>query len=449
MADRYNNHPKWACHFLKEGNNMNNTIFRQTWQQIHEQPLISIVSIVGTALSLFLIMLVVMMQQVKVAPFAPESNRDRMMFVKYASIKSPDGESNGAWSISSINTIYKGMKTPQAVSAYTSYSARKPLSVGETETFNADVKLTDAAFWKIFDFSFIDGKPYDEAAYKAGIAAAVIDRTTARRLFDTDTRVTGKTFNLGHTSMKVAGVVSDVSTLASASYAQVWLPLTVDKEAIAETTMNDIGGVFNVVILARQKSDFKKVHDEAVASVNRFNLTIKKEGIKLDNRNRPYDTEKESLDFGSNVEPDVAAAHRTQAFIFLILLIVPAINLSSMTHSRLRQRISEIGIRRAFGCTRWSIASQILTENMIVTLCAGVAGLLLSVACAYGFNAALFTQPYSNNINEPIVDVSILLHLSTFGYALAFCFVLNLLSTGIPAWHACRTSIINDLNGRE
>jgi len=427
---------------------MNNTIFKQTWQQMHEQPLISIVSIVGTALSLFLIMLVVMIKQVTVAPFAPESNRDRMLYVKFASIGSPDGESNCPWSISSVNTIYKSMKTPQAVSAYTSNPSRMPLSVDETKAFNADVKLTDAAFWKIFDFSFIDGKPYDEAAYKAGIAAAVIDRTTARKLFGTDTGVAGRTFSLGHTSVKVAGVVSDVSTLASAAYAQVWLPLTVEKEALNDTRLNDIGGEFSVVILARQKSDLKKVHDEAVASVNKFNLTIKKEGMKLNNRNRPYDTEKEALDFSANNEPDVATDHITQGIIFLILLIVPAVNLSSMTHSRLRQRISEIGIRRAFGCTRWSIASQILKENMIVTLCAGVAGLLLSIACAYGFNAALFTQPYSNNINEPMVNVSILLHLSTFGYALAFCFVLNLLSTGIPAWHACRTSIINDLNGR-
>ena len=427
---------------------MNNTIFKQTWQQMHEQPLISIVSIVGTALSLFLIMLVVMIKQVTVAPFAPESNRDRMLHVKHASIGSPDGESNCSWSISSVNTIYKSMKTPQAVSAYTSNPSRMPLSVDETKAFNADVKLTDAAFWKIFDFSFIDGKPYDEAAYKAGIAAAVIDRTTARKLFGTDTGVAGRTFSLGHTSVKVAGVVSDVSTLASAAYAQVWLPLTVEKEGLNETTMNGIGGIFSVVILARQKSDLKKVHDEAVANVNKFNLAIKKEGMKLINRNRPYDTEKEALDFSANNEPDVAAEYITGGIIFLILLIVPAVNLSSMTHSRLRQRISEIGIRRAFGCTRWSIARQILTENMIVTLCAGVLGLLLSVACAYGFNEALFTRPFSNNINAPMVDVSILLHLSTFGYALAFCFVLNLLSTGIPAWHACRTSIINDLNGR-
>src|SRR5574344_2621544 len=427
---------------------MNNTIFKQTWQQMHEQPLISIVSIVGTALSLFLIMLVVMIKQVTVAPFAPESNRDRMLYVKHASIGSPDGESNGSWSISSVNTIYKSMKTPQAVSAYTSNPSRMPLSVDETKAFNADVKLTDAAFWKIFDFSFIDGKPYDEAAYKAGIAAAVIDRTTARKLFGTDTGVAGRTFSLGHTSVKVAGVVSDVSTLASASYAQVWLPLTVDKEAIAATTMNGIGGAFSVVILARQKSDMKKIHDEAVASVNKFNLTIKNQGMKLNDRNRPYDTEKESLDFGANYEPDVEAEHTTQGIILLILLIVPGVKRRSMTHCRLRQRISEIGVKRAFGCTRWSIANQILTENMIVTLCAGIVGLLLSVLCAYCFNAALFTQPYSNNINAPLVNIGILLHLSTFGYALLFCFILNFLSTGIPAWHACRTSIINDLNGR-
>ena len=41
------------------------------------------------------------------------------------------------------------------------------------------------------------------------------------------------------------------------------------------------------------------------------------------------------------------AARRQRIVIFVILLIVPAINLSSMTQSRLRQRVSEIGVRRA------------------------------------------------------------------------------------------------------
>ncbi len=56
--------------------------FAQAWAQLRQQPMMSAVSIAGTALAIFLIMLVVMMQQVKVAPFAPESNRDRFLHVK-------------------------------------------------------------------------------------------------------------------------------------------------------------------------------------------------------------------------------------------------------------------------------------------------------------------------------------------------------------------------------
>ena len=71
--------------------------FIQAWAQLRQQPLISAVSIAGTALAIFLIMLVVMMQQVKVVPFAPESNRDRFLHVKWMSISNSnwgDGTSN-------------------------------------------------------------------------------------------------------------------------------------------------------------------------------------------------------------------------------------------------------------------------------------------------------------------------------------------------------------------
>lgn len=45
--------------------------FKQALAQLRQYPLISVISIAGTALSIFLIMLVVMLQQVKVAPFLP------------------------------------------------------------------------------------------------------------------------------------------------------------------------------------------------------------------------------------------------------------------------------------------------------------------------------------------------------------------------------------------
>ena len=147
----------------------------------------------------------------------------------------------------------------------------------------------------------------------------------------------------------------------------------------------------------------------------------------------------------ANIEPDVDQARRQRLIIFIILLIVPAINLSSMTQSRLRQRVAEIGVRRAFGSTRLELMGQIIAENLVVTLLAGVMGLLLSVAFAYLGNTLLFAQEFSQTLSPP---ASILLHGSTFGWALLFCFVLNLLSSGIPAWRASRIGIVNALGGR-
>ena len=140
------------------------------------------------------------------------------------------------------------------------------------------------------------------------------------------------------------------------------------------------------------------------------------------------------------------AARRQRIMIFVILLIVPAINLSSMTQSRLRQRVSEIGVRRAFGSTRAELMGQIIAENLVVTLLAGI--VLLSVAFAYMGNTLLFAQEFSQTLNPPEVDASILLHASTFAWALLFCFVLNLMSSGFPAWRAARIGIVNALGGR-
>ena len=108
--------------------------------------------------------------------------------------------------------------------------------------------------------------------------------------------------------------------------------------------------------------------------------------------------------------------HRRQRMIiFIILLIVPAINLSSMTQSRLRQRVAEIGVRRAFGSTKMELMGQIISENLVVTLLAGALGLLLSVAFAYLGNSLLFAQEFSQTLSPPAVDAGILLHASTFG----------------------------------
>lgn len=423
--------------------------FIQAWAQLRQQPLISAVSIAGTALAIFLIMLVVMMQQVKVVPFAPESNRDRFLHVKWMSISNSnwgDGTSNGPMSAQTARECFQSLKTPEAVTIYTVFPISTPVSLPGSPAISVDLRQTDDIFWRVFDFSFIGGKPYDKATFDVGQPVAVLTESVVRSLFGT-TDAVGREFLLNHAPYRVAGVVKDVSTLADCAYGQVWVPYTstgMDKEAWNDRHM----GMMSCTMLAHSRDDFPAIRQEAERRKLEYNTLIGKDGWELIYRNRPYDQEKNAIAFGANIEPDVDAARRQRIMIFVILLIVPAINLSSMTQSRLRQRVSEIGVRRAFGSTRAELMGQIIAENLVVTLLAGIVGLLLSVAFAYMGNTLLFAQEFSQTLNPPEVDASILLHTSTFAWALLFCFVLNLMSSGFPAWRAARIGIVNALGGR-
>ena len=329
---------------------------------------------------------------------------------------------------------------------YTIGTTATPVSLPNQAATAVDVKETDDDFWRVFDFAFTAGKPYDRATFEAGQPVAVITESVARLLFGT-TDVAGREFLLAHAPYRIIGVVQDVSTLANTAYAQVWIPYT-STDQVNNTWTADLMGLMSCTILAKDRADFPAIREECDRRLAAYNQVIGENGYKFISRNRPYDQEKDAIATAANYEPDLTAERRSRLVIYLILLIVPAINLSSMTQSRLRQRVSEIGVRRAFGCTRGEIAGQILAENFIVTLMAGVLGFLLSVGFAYTCNDIIFAQEYSMTLNPPTVDASILIHLSTFLWALLFCFVLNLLSAGIPAWRASRMNIVESIGGR-
>ena len=65
---------------------------------------------------------------------------------------------------------------------------------------------------------------------------------------------------------------------------------------------------------------------------------------------------------------------------------------------------------------------------------------------AFIFSNSLFSLEYAQTLNPPHINLTILLHPSTFMMALLFCFILNLLSSGIPAWRASRTNVVDAIN---
>lgn len=422
---------------------------RQAFYQIRTQPVLSAISILGTAFAIFMIMLIIMMQQVKTEPYAPESNRDRMLYVKwmtlYEKAGSIDNSSNSPLSVKTARECIRSLKTPEAVTIYTSLHSAMQANIPGGVAFSADVKQADEQFWKVFDLSFVDGKPFDEAASEAGLKVAVVSENIARALYGT-VNVVGKQLELDYSNYTICGVVKDVSTLASEAYSEVWIPYY--STDIKKMSWNDnLMGVMRVAILARSKDDFSKIRSEFDAKLNQYVAGLGNVAISF--RGQPDTQEKFVYRKWANVEPDMKRIHNRRLLVFVLLLLIPAINLSSMTQSRLNQRVTEIGVRRSFGSTKGNIMWQIFCENLILTLVAGFIGLILCFLFVLLFGSTVLSSSTLMMYNSaPVVNLLMLMHVSTFIYAFLFCLMMNLLSSAFPAWRALKVSITSALSNR-
>ncbi|MDR0972840.1 MAG: ABC transporter permease [Prevotellaceae bacterium] len=413
---------------------------KQAWHQLKENRLLTFISVVGTALAIAMIMAMVIVQRVEVEPYAPEVNRDRTLYVKWISAKTDAGGfSNSALGAKTVKELFARMTTPEAVSAYVGMESNA-LAVGSDNTLmTVKMKPADDKFFKVFEFSFLAGAPYTEADNEAGLPKVVITETTARKLYGT-IDVVGQSIRLQYKDYTIVGVVSDVSTLASAAYAEVWMPLS--STGIGSFTYLDgVLGVLQVAILAKSPADFPVIREEFERLLVQYNESLREAEVTVNFMGEPdtqivYNNRK-----WANQPPDMKAFYWQFAIVIVLLLLVPAINLSGLTLSRMRKRYPELGVRRAFGATRGELLGQIIMESLLLTLIGGVVGLLLSYGSLFLLDEMLFGM-----IGDVSLSVTALIDPAVFGIAFLFCLILNLLSAGIPAWRASRLNIVNALN---
>ena len=384
--------------------------FKQAFHLLKENKLLSSISIIGTALAIAMIMVIVITLRATIAPFAPESYRDRMLIFRYAGFQYKTNEnwqSNGPVSYKTAKACFKEMAAPEAVTITSSFSETMLAAKPAGEKVSCSVLQVDDDFWKV-----------------------------------------GKTFLLNHSAYMICGVVRPVSKLARYAYAQIWIPLSSTDAFTASWGEYGIMGMVSVYILAKSQDDFPAIRMEAERLRDRY-----MEGYpdyELLYRDQPDTYFVAAQRYSANNPPAVKQAVRQYIITLIILLIVPAVNLSGLTLSRMRKRLSEIGVRKAFGAPRRELMIQVLSENMLYSLLGGVLGLILSYGATFFLGSMLFSIDFMGNGVTDLRTMCMDLLFDPVVFLLAFfaCFALNLLSAAIPAWRVTRTNIVDAINER-
>lgn len=433
---------------------MRRTYLTQAFTLLKQNRLFSMLYIVGTGLAIAMTVIVAVVYYVKLAPIYPEENRKNTLYLTHVSFKS-EQESRTYQSALSYRALQEWiypLKNVVAVSARFSNAMDYYVQPADRSgDFRPALKLVDPAFFRIYALQFLEGHPFTEADLASGIHTAVISDDLARRLFGATEGVVGRSFSMDYVNYHVCGVVRGASFLTRQSYAQVYVPYSIEsnyKDPVVSSF--PYCGLFNVTFLVKDNAQAKALRAEIKDLTRRVNTQYKGQW-QMELWEQPTS---HVLSVFKDYPADTSfsswkVAGRLILWV-LVLLVVPSLNLNGLIASRMESRLPEMGVCKSFGASRSALLSQVMWENFFLTLVGGLLGLLVAWIMLYVGREWIFMLFDSWPMDIPeganlYVSGEMLFAPVVFLIAFLLCLVLNLLSALWPAWMSLRKPIVYSL----
>jgi putative ABC transport system permease protein len=400
------------------------------WNVFMRRKLFTAINLVCIVLTLVVLMVITALLESAFYPTGVEGKSDRMLQVVSLRAEGPTTTSTTPLGYKLIDTYLKPMKSVERVAVTTmprTVSAYQDASVTELQ-----MRRTDAEYWKVLDFTVLSGRVLNADDLAQGRFVAVVNATTARRLFGA-TSALGKKVSIGGQVFEVCGVVEDAMQLNA--YADIWAPITTFPST---DYRQQLSGEFSAMLLAKSPADLPQIQRE-VAQIaktvvfddpKKYNRALFWADSKLDAFSR--------MSIGDTNVPD-SGAGTVLALIggsMLLFMLLPALNLVNLNTGRILERSAEIGVRKAFGATSAQLVVQLVIENVLLCLAGGLIGLLCTEAVLWWLQGANLI-PY----------LKVHLNFTVFCYGLLITLVFGVLSGVIPAWKMSRLDPVHALKG--
>lgn len=428
---------------------------KQAWELMKQNPLFSSLYIIGTAMAICFTTVMAVAYYVKLAPLYPEYNRNLTYYNDHVRVETPDSKNivNSGFSYTSLRDWLYPLKNVEAVSGTIQEADEHWIHPSEGNDFSISAIYTDPGFFKIYEFEFIEGTPFSQADFDSGVRTVVISDKLAQKAFHQTTGVVGKMLNYDMNDYRVCGVVKAGSKLGSMSYSDVYLPYKTHP-SYQQTFYYDEVGAFFVRFKVKNKAQAEALQEELDAVIANVNQQNNGEKTVSTRPMRPhFSMVFDDLYWGNGYKVNFWILLKYFLPILMVLLLIPALNLSGMISSRMEDRLAEMGVRKSFGASRSVLLSQVMWENLILTLAGGLVGLIIAWSMLLLGKSWIFTlfedNPDALYDNSVTVTGEMLFSPTVFISALLVCVIINLLSALIPAWNSLRKPIVSSLNEKK
>jgi len=282
----------------------------------------------------------------------------------------------------------------------------------------------------LLDYDFLEGKPFTKQQTDNGERVAVISEDTRKQYFGDGIAAVGKYIEADNVQYRVSGVVKNVPITNYMLYSDIYLPYTVSKADYKQA--GSYRGDYSGILLAASRSDVPKIQQEYEQMVSRLPLSNTKEYDRMYSHADPFLLA--YLRTGNEKQSGLRIALAAIGIFVLLVMLLPTLNLVNINVTRIMERSSEIGVRKAFGASSRTLTYQFIVENLILTLLGGIIGVVLSFIVLQIINSANLIENLTLSINFTVLFI-----------ALITCLVFGLLSGVYPAWRMSRLNVVTAL----